>query len=71
MNAAPTATVIGNISTAGEIDNVVFNAGNKIDDIADIHAMGLGVDHNNKPSPENVPTPKSREEDAIYMAYQS
>lgn len=38
-----------------EIDAVVFSAGSRAEDIAMVRAMGLDVDDDNVPAPENIP----------------
>ena len=59
------------VSNAVEIDNIVLQAGNNSEDIANVRAMGLGVDDDNEPAPENVPTTESRDEVAMRIASQS
>ena len=47
-----------NIDTAEiEIEGNVFHAGNTAEDIAMVRNQGLMADDDNKPAPENVPTP--------------
>ena len=38
-----------------EFEASVFHAGNNADDIANVRAMGLGMDDDNEPAPENIP----------------
>eukprot|EP00957_Ditylum_brightwellii_P128221 9779406-Ditylum_brightwellii.AAC.1 len=41
-----------------EIPAQVFNAGSHSEDIAMVRNMGIMVDDDNKPAPENIPTPE-------------
>ena len=43
-----------------ELDNDVFRCGNNTEDIANVRAMGLDVDDDNEPAPENIPAPNAR-----------
>ena len=60
MDVAQTVVVVGYIPTAEENDNIVSNTGNSNKYIVKVQSMVLGIDDNNKPAPENVPTPESR-----------
>ena len=40
-----------------EINNSVYNARNTTEDIMTVRGMGLDVDNDNDPAPQNVPTP--------------
>jgi hypothetical protein len=41
------------------ITDFIFNAQNRAEDIALVQAMGLEVDDNNEPAPENIPAPNA------------
>lgn len=43
-----------------EIDLMVFCMGNNAEDIATVRALGLDVDDDNNPAPENIPDPSGQ-----------
>ena len=52
------SNVVNNDTAEGEdapIDNIVFRSGGQAEDIALVRAMGLDVDDDNLPAPENIP----------------
>ena len=52
----PDVAVNENGGEIERIDDIVFNAGGHAEDIALVRAMGLDVDDDNDPAPENIPT---------------